>query len=348
MNHGDGSPRLRGGGTEQLALPGVATDAVAEWVWSDETGEEAEVPDFVHATVMKVEVTEALAPRAGLFVDATVGGGGHSEGILEAHPEARVIALDRDQLALDAARLRLERFGDRVTFVKTPFGRIAEALDELGVEQVAGICADLGVSSPQLDDAGRGMSFRREGPIDMRMDPSQGEETALELIARLSDDQLADVIFQYGDERRSRRIARSVKRALGDNQLVTTLDLRRAIVRAVGPVRVGGVDPATRTFQALRIAVNRELEELEGLIAALPRLVEPGGVTAVISFHSLEDRLVKRAFQSKDTWGPLTKKPVVAGDEEGAQNPRSRSAKLRAARRLTAEQIAAGGKKYSR
>ncbi|CAN5917145.1 16S rRNA (cytosine(1402)-N(4))-methyltransferase RsmH [soil metagenome] len=338
MNHSQG----------QLALPGVATETAAEWVWSDETGEEAEVPDFVHATVMKAEVTEALAPRAGIFVDATVGGGGHSEAILEAHPEARVIALDRDQLALDAARARLERFGDRVTFVKTPFGRVAEALDELHIEQVAGLCADLGVSSPQLDDAARGMSFRREGPIDMRMDPSEGEETALELIARLSDDQLADIIFQYGDERRSRRTARSVKRALGDNQLVTTLDLRRAIVRAVGPVRVGGVDPATRTFQALRIAVNRELEELEELIAALPRLVAPGGVTAIISFHSLEDRLVKRAFHAKDTWAPLTKKPVVAGDEEGAANPRSRSAKLRAARRLSAEEVAAGGKKYSR
>jgi 16S rRNA (cytosine1402-N4)-methyltransferase len=332
----------------QLALPGVVTEAAAEWVWSDETGEEAEMPDFVHATVMKTEVTEALAPRAGFYVDATVGGGGHSEAILEAHGESRIVALDRDQIALDAARTRLERFGDRVTFVKTPFGRIAEALDELGIEQVAGICADLGVSSPQLDDAARGMSFRREGPIDMRMDPSEGEETALELIERLSDDQLADIIFQYGDERRSRRIARSVKRALGDNQLFTTLDLRRAIVRAVGPVRVGGVDPATRTFQALRIAVNRELEELEQLIAALPRLVEPGGVAAILSFHSLEDRLVKRAFHAKDTWQPLTKKPVVATDEEGASNPRSRSAKLRAARRLSAEDVAAGGRKYSR
>ena len=332
----------------QLALPGVGSDTAAEWVWSDETGEEAEMPDFVHATVMKSEVTEALAPRAGIYVDATVGGGGHSEAILEAHGESRIVALDRDQIALEAARLRLERFGDRVTFVKTPFGRIAEALDALGIEQVAGICADLGVSSPQLDDAARGMSFRREGPIDMRMDPSEGEETALELIERLSDDQLADVIFQYGDERRSRRIARSVKRALGDNQLFTTLDLRRAIVRAVGPVRVGGVDPATRTFQALRIAVNRELEELEQLIAALPRLVEPGGVAAILSFHSLEDRLVKRAFHVKDTWRPLTKKPLVATDEEGASNPRSRSAKLRAARRLSAEDVAAGGKKYSR
>jgi 16S rRNA (cytosine1402-N4)-methyltransferase len=328
----------------QLALPGVVTETPAEWVWTEETGEETDVPDFVHATVMKTEVTEALAPRAGLYIDATVGGGGHTEAILEAHADSRVIALDRDQIALDAARARLAPFGDRVTFVKTPFGRIAEALDALHIEQVAGICADLGVSSPQLDDAARGMSFRREGPIDMRMDPSEGEETALELIARLSDDQLADIIFQYGDERRSRRIARSVKRALGDNQLETTLDLRRAIVRAVGPVRVGGVDPATRTFQALRIAVNRELEELEQLLAALPRLVEIGGVVAILSFHSLEDRLVKRAFHAKDTWSTLSKKPLVATDEEGAANPRSRSAKLRSARRVSEEDAHRGNK----
>lgn len=333
-------------GDAQLALPGVVAETGPEWVWTEETGEEADVPDFVHATVMKAEVTEALAPRAGIYVDATVGGGGHSEAILEAHADSRVIALDRDQMALDAARARLARFGDRITFVKTPFGRVADALASLGIETVAGICADLGVSSPQLDDATRGMSFRREGPIDMRMDPSEGEETALELIARLSDDQLADVIYQYGDERRSRRIARSVKRALGDNQLDTTLDLRRAIVRAVGPVRVGGVDPATRTFQALRIAVNRELEELEQLLAALPRLVEIGGVAAILSFHSLEDRLVKRAFHAKDTWTTVTKKPLVATDEEGAANPRSRSAKLRSARRVSEEETKRG--KYDR
>jgi len=317
----------------QLPLPGVVAEQASEWTWTEESGEEAEVADFVHATVLKAEMTQALSPREGVFVDATVGGGGHTEAILEAHEKARVVALDRDSIALEAARGRLARFGDRVTFVKTPFGRIAEALDELGIETVAGVCADLGVSSPQLDDAARGMSFRREGPIDMRMDPSQGE-TALELIARLGDDELADVIYQYGDERRSRRIARSVKRALAEGQLETTLDLRRAIVRAVGPVRVGGVDPATRTFQALRIAVNRELEELEGLLAALPRVVEAGGVAAILSFHSLEDRLVKRAFHDKEVWAALTKKPVVASDEESAANPRARSAKLRAARRL--------------
>jgi 16S rRNA (cytosine1402-N4)-methyltransferase len=317
----------------QLPLPGVPADNAAEWVWTEETGEENDVSDFVHETVMKAEVVQALAPRAGLYVDATVGGGGHTEAILEAHADSRVIALDRDDTALTAAKARLARFDARVSFVKTPFGRIAEVLDELGIESVAGVCADLGVSSPQLDDAGRGMSFRREGPIDMRMDAAGGE-TALELIARVTDDELADILFHYGDERRSRRIARSVKRALSDNQLVTTLDLRRAIVRAVGPVRVGGVDPATRTFQALRIAVNRELEELEALLAALPRVVEVGGVAAIISFHSLEDRLVKRAFHDRSTWAPLTKKPLVAAEDEAAQNPRARSAKLRAARRL--------------
>jgi 16S rRNA (cytosine1402-N4)-methyltransferase len=168
----------------------------------------------------------------------------------------------------------------------------------------------------------------------MRMDPSDGE-TALELIARLSDDDLANVLYEYGEEKRSRRIARSVKRAFADNQLHTTLDLRRAIVRAVGPVRVGGVDPATRTFQALRIAVNAELDQLADLLATVADVVELGGVAAILSFHSLEDRLVKRAFQRRDVWDPLTKKPLSATEEESIGNPRARSAKLRAARRVS-------------
>ena len=320
-------------GQAQLALPGLAAESAAEWVWSEETGEETDVPAFVHETVMRAPVVSALAPSAGVYVDATVGGGGHTEGILEAHPEARVIALDRDDIALAAAKERLARFGDRVTFVKTPFGEVVSALASAGLSEVDGLCADLGVSSPQLDEAARGMSFRREGPIDMRMDRSEGE-TALELVERLSDDELADIIFHYGEEKRSRRIARSVKRALAEGQLATTLDLRRAIVRAVGPVRVGGVDPATRTFQALRIAVNGELEQLETLLGALPGIIRVDGRVAILSFHSLEDRLVKRAFHDREIWAPLTKKPVVASEEEGAANPRARSAKLRAARRI--------------
>jgi 16S rRNA (cytosine1402-N4)-methyltransferase len=188
------------------------------------------------------------------------------------------------------------------------------------------------VSSPQLDDAARGMSFRHAGPIDMRMDPEQGE-TALDLIARLDDEHLADLIFQYGDERSSRRIARSIKKAFAAGDLATTLDLRRAVVRAVGPARVGGLDPATRTFQALRIAVNRELEQLEALLEALPDVLAQGGVAAIIAFHSLEDRLVKRSFL-REGWAPVTKKPLVPCDDECTQNSRARSAKLRAARRI--------------
>jgi 16S rRNA (cytosine1402-N4)-methyltransferase len=167
----------------------------------------------------------------------------------------------------------------------------------------------------------------------MRMG-GEGGETALELIERLDQTELADIIYQYGDERRSRRIARCIQQALRAGELKTTLDLRRAVVRAVGPARVGGIDPATRTFQALRIAVNHELEELEGLLESAPRLLSPGGVLAIVSFHSLEDRLVKRAFLEAGTWHRLTTKPIVASRAETEQNPRSRSAKLRAAKKV--------------
>jgi 16S rRNA (cytosine1402-N4)-methyltransferase len=251
--------------------------------------------------------------------------------LLEAEPKARVVGLDRDRVAIEAAAERLAPVSDRVTLLRAPFSLVRDELSRLGIGQVEGLYADLGVSSPQLDDPARGMSFRREGPIDMRMDP-EGGETALELIARLSDEELANVIFQYGDERRSRRIARSIKKALGAGELHTTLDLRRSIVRAVGPARLGGVDPATRSFQALRIAVNQELVELERLLEVLPEVLAPDGVAVVLSFHSLEDRLAKRAFAGPG-WSPLTKKPLVPSDEECAKNPRARSAKLRAARR---------------
>jgi 16S rRNA (cytosine1402-N4)-methyltransferase len=195
--------------------------------------------------------------------------------------------------------------------------------------------ADLGVSSFQLDTADRGMSFRMQGPLDMRMDTSRGE-TALELITRLDQDELADVIYELGEERRSRRVARCIKQALEEGNLNDTIELRRAIVRAVGPRRIGGIDPATRTFQALRIAVNSELNEVSALLKLARTRLKPGGLLAVISFHSLEDRLVKREFQDRMSWAPLTKKPIIAGEDEQAQNPRSRSAKLRVARRLAA------------
>jgi 16S rRNA (cytosine1402-N4)-methyltransferase len=274
-----------------------------------------------------------LAPReGGVYIDATLGGGGHVVAILETEPRARIVAFDRDVTAIQAARERLAPVADRVTLVHAPFSSLRAELDRLGIAGVDGLIADLGVSSPQLDEADRGMSFRREGPIDMRMDRDQGE-TALELIERLSDDELANVIYEFGDERRSRRIARSIKKALAAGELATTLDLRRAIVRAVGPARVGGIDPATRSFQALRVAVNRELEELETLLSALGTAVAPGGVAAILSFQSLEDRLVKRAFLTEG-WAPLTKKPQTPTDEECATNARARSAKLRAARRI--------------
>ena len=317
----------------QLALPGVLAEPLIEWIFCEQAEEDNDVQGFVHATVMKQEVVNALAlGPGGVYVDVTLGGGGHTEALCDAFPDTRIIAIDRDAVAIAAAKERLARFGARVTIVHASFGDVGDVLATLGIEQVNGLCADLGVSSPQLDDAERGMSFRREGPIDMRMDRDNGE-TALELIARMTDDDLANVIFKYGDERRSRRIARSIKRAYGDNELKSTLDLRRAIVRAVGPVRVGGVDPATRTFQALRIAVNRELEELDKLLAALPTVLADDGIAALLSFHSLEDRAVKHAFQDRETWTPCFKKPQVASEDERNMNPRARSAKLRAARR---------------
>jgi len=310
----------------QLPLQGVVESV--EWTWAEE---ETEPMRFVHATVLKAETVAALAPSDGVYVDATIGGGGHAEAILQASSKAHVIGLDRDPSALEAARERLATFGDRVRLVHARFGEVEAKLAELGVENVRGICADLGVSSPQIDDPTRGMSFRHEGPLDMRMDPSAGE-TALEMIERLNEEELADVIYRAGDERRSRRIARSIKRAERDRELASTLDLRRAIVRAVGPMRVGGIDPATRTFQALRIVLNDELGELERLLASLARVLAVGGVAAIISFHSLEDRRVKHAFGDRTQWEPLTKKPVLATDAEREANPRAGSAKLRAAR----------------
>jgi 16S rRNA (cytosine1402-N4)-methyltransferase len=296
-----------------------------------------EVAVFSHVSVMLGEVMAALKPaRGGVFVDATAGGAGHSAALLAASPNVRLIACDRDPLAVRTAQARLAQFGERALVLHASFEQIPERLAEAGITQIDGLLADLGLSSQQLADGERGMSFRSSGPLDMRMDPSRGE-TALELIARLSQDELANVIYELGEERRSRRVARCIKQALEAGELNDTLELRRAVVRAVGPRRLGGVDPATKTFQALRIAVNGELDQLSALLGFAKDILAPGGIAAIISFHSLEDRLVKRAFLERDYWQRLSNKPVLAGETELAENPRARSAKLRAALRVEAE-----------
>jgi 16S rRNA (cytosine1402-N4)-methyltransferase len=297
---------------------------------------EEDTPRFSHVSVMLGEVVGAFAGVRGVVVDVTAGGGGHSRGLLEAYPELSLLCFDRDPLAVQVTRSRLAEFGPRARVEQAAFAEIGERLDALGVGRIDGLVADLGVSSEQLNDPERGMSFRAPGPIDMRMDPSSGE-TALELIERLSQDDLADVIYELGEERASRRIARCIKQALSNGELETTLDLRRAVVRAVGPRRVGGVDPGTRTFQALRMKVNGEIEQLRGLLAFARDRLAPGGVAALISFHSLEDRLVKREFLDREVWERRTPKPLIAAAEELETNPRSRSAKLRVAARLERE-----------
>ncbi len=292
-------------------------------------------PAFQHRTVLRDEVVRFLGPvDGGTYADVTLGGGGHSEAILRANAGCKVIGIDRDEVALDAARARLSGFGERFECKHGSFGDVAALLPS----GLTGLVADLGVSSPQLDDPARGMSLRRDasdGPLDMRMDRSSGA-TAQELVAGLDADALADVIFAFGEERRSRKIARAIKDAEARGALQTTGDLRHAVYSAVGGQREGGIDPATRTFQALRIAVNDELGQLERLLGTLPTLLAGDGVAAIIAFHSLEDRQVKQAFADEATWLPLVKKPVEASAEEVAENPRARSAKLRAARRLRA------------
>jgi 16S rRNA (cytosine1402-N4)-methyltransferase len=274
-----------------------------------------------------------LKPVAGgIYADVTLGGGGHARAVLErSAPDGRLIGTDRDPSALEAAESALREFGDRVTVRKARICEIRRVLDALDVDRIDGVLADLGVSSVQLDRPERGFSLAQDGPIDMRMDPSTGD-TALELIGRFDADELADVIFQYGEERRSRRIARVIKEAYEEGALQTTADLRRAVHRATGPKR-GRIDPSTRTFQALRIAVNEELQDLTEFLRVVPDVLKEGGVVAVISFHSLEDRIVKHTFRENEALEPITKKPIVATEEERARNPRSRSAKLRAARR---------------
>ncbi len=292
-----------------------------------------------HVSVLPAEVLALLAPRPGeVFVDATCGAGGHARLLAErVGPGGRVVALDRDPAMLELARPRLA--GLPVSLVRAGFEELPEVLADLGIDQVDGVLADLGVCSDQLDDPVRGLSFARPGPLDMRLNPAEGEPAA-ELLRRLDERTLADLIYRYGEERFSRRIARRIVEERKQAPLETTEQLAELVRRCVPRPRPTGrrrpaIDPATRVFQALRIAVNDELDALDRLLTVLPRCVRPGGRVAVISFHSLEDRRVKNAFRDKSAWEVLTKKPVQAGDEEVRANPRARSAKLRAARRTT-------------
>jgi 16S rRNA (cytosine1402-N4)-methyltransferase len=289
----------------------------------------------MHVPVLPAEVLTVLDPAPGqTFVDATVGAGGHARLLAERlGPTGRLIGLDQDAAVLEQARPRLE--GLPVTLVHANFDELRVVLDELQVAAVDGVLADLGVCSDQLDDPARGLTFQQEGPLDMRLDPSRGEPASA-LLRRLSERDLADLIYQLGEERFSRRIARRIVEERHRAPLETTAQLAELVRRCVPrPKGRHAIDPATRTFQALRIAVNDELGALDRLLAALPGCVKPGGRAAVISFHSLEDRRVKQAFRDRQHWEVLTRKPVQAGDAEVAQNPRARSAKLRAARRRT-------------
>ncbi|MBE9068766.1 16S rRNA (cytosine(1402)-N(4))-methyltransferase RsmH [Leptolyngbya cf. ectocarpi LEGE 11479] len=292
---------------------------------ADDTPDSA--PLFVHQSVLAAAVLTGLAPKPhGYYLDVTVGGGGHSRLILETDPTIRLLALDQDPVALEAARQNLAEFGDRVLFWQGNFASFNPA-----EQKFDGVLADLGVSSPQLDRPERGFSFRHQGALDMRMDTTQ-ELTAAELVNHSSERELADIFYHYGEERLSRRIAR---RIVERRPFQTTTALADAIAASVpGKYRHGRIHPATRVFQALRIAVNRELEVLEQLIEVAPDWLAPGGKLAIISFHSLEDRRVKHGFRDHGQLKILTKKPIIAGEDEIRQNPRARSAKLRLAERI--------------
>ncbi|MEW4569027.1 16S rRNA (cytosine(1402)-N(4))-methyltransferase RsmH [Tautonia sp. JC769] len=286
----------------------------------------------VHRPVLLDEVLAWLDPRpGGIFVDATAGAGGHSAAIAErVGPEGRVIGFDRDPMMLDFARNRSE--GLPVTLVHSAYDRLGEELETLGIAQVDGILADLGFASDQMDTSSRGFSFQREGPLDMRFDPSQ-PITAATLVNERSADELTSLFRDLGDEPRARAIAdRIVERRR--RAPITTTDELASLIRGIPGTRRDRIDPSTRVFQALRIAVNDELAILDRFLAAAPDRLRIGGRFVVISFHSLEDERVKTAFRDDDRLRPLTRKPVIAGDRELRQNPRARSAKLRAAERM--------------
>ena len=291
---------------------------------------------MTHVPVMTAEVLQHLRPeRGGVFVDCTLGLGGHARALLEAGA-TRLIGLDRDRHALARAEETLSPWRERIDLVHSDYRALDEVLDARHIAVVDGALADLGVSSMQFDAPGRGFSFQRDEPLDMRMDQSAGD-TAADLVARSSERELADAIFQYGEERFSRRIARAIVDARRETPVATTGRLASIVRRAIPRRGFARIDPATRTFQALRIWVNRELEGLDRFLEAAVRRLRAGARLVVITFHSLEDRIVKhtlRALASGDAGvRVLTKRPIVPSDEEITRNPRARSAKLRAAER---------------
>jgi 16S rRNA (cytosine1402-N4)-methyltransferase len=305
-----------------------------------------------HAPVLLAETIDALAPHDdGIYVDGTFGRGGYTRALLD-RARCRVFAIDRDPEAVASGAALARAAGGRLTLIEGSYGDMATLLGTAGIAAVAGIALDLGPSSPQLDDPARGFSFRGDGPLDMRM--ARHGTTAADLVNTLPEAALADIIFLYGEERFSRRIARAVLAARAAAPIRRTGELA-AIVRKVVPAQPGGIDPATRTFQALRIAVNDELGELERGLAAAERLLAPGGRLVVVSFHSLEDRRVKTFLRQRSAAAPrgsrhlpaagretaasfrlLTKKAVRPGEAELTRNPRARSARLRAAERTAA------------
>jgi 16S rRNA (cytosine1402-N4)-methyltransferase len=298
-----------------------------------------------HLSVLLEEAMTWLAPKpGGRYCDATLGAGGHAFAVLErSSPDGRVIGLDRDPAALATAGARLESFGERVSLVHARFSEARVVLERLGMIPVDGFLVDLGVSSPQLDRPERGFSFRTDGPLDMRMDPTTGE-TAAELLRRVDEDELTRIIREQGEERHAARVARAIIEARRAGPVETTGKLAAIVARAI-PRHEYGKNPATRTFQALRITVNDELGEIERFLEVAADCLRPGGRLVVIAFHSLEDRIVKRRLRElAGRGGPgssdpavlrlLTKHVVVPGDEERRSNPRARSARLRAAERL--------------
>jgi len=290
-----------------------------------------------HEPVLAAEAVELLAPsQGGVFVDCTVGLGGHAQALLDAGA-SRVLGLDRDRQALAIARDALARFGDRVELVHADYRDLARVLDERSIVAVNGALADLGVSSMQLDGDGRGFSFRRDEPLDMRMDQSRGE-TAADLLRTALEDDIANAIFQFGEERYSRRVARAIVNARRERPIETTGQLAAIVRRAVPHRGYQRIDPATRTFQGLRIWVNRELEGMDAFLATAARRLLRGARLAVITFHSLEDRIVKHTFRALEKTGEslrvLTRRPVAPGDDEIDRNPRARSAKLRVIERF--------------